>query len=97
MRTEVRWSQQLSRFVLALAPEPKTKLRTGIRGLAADQGGIRVLADELTGYQRLRVGDFRVVYREDFQGGIRIRNCLFAERRDVVYELFRKMVLDDIR
>ncbi len=53
--------------------------------------------DELTGYQRLRVGDFRVIYREDFQDGMRIRNCLFAERRDVIYELFRKMVLDDIR
>jgi len=39
----------------------------------------------------------QVVYREDFQEGTRIRNCLFAERRDVVYELFRKMVLDDIR
>ncbi len=97
MKTEVRWSDQVSRFVSALAPDQKKKLRAGIRGLAADQGDIRVLVDELTGYQRLRVGDFRVVYREDFQEGTRIRNCLFAERRDVVYELFRRMVLDDIR
>ena len=53
--------------------------------------------DDLTGYQRLRVGDFRVIYRDDFAKGLRVRKCLFAERRDVVYELFRKMVLDDIR
>jgi len=53
--------------------------------------------DEFTGYHRLRVGDFRVIYREGSERGRRVRYCLFAERRDVVYELFRKMVLDDIR
>jgi mRNA-degrading endonuclease RelE of RelBE toxin-antitoxin system len=97
MKTEVRWSDQVRRFVSALAPDQKKKLRVGLRGLAVDQGDLRVLVDDLTGYQRLRISDFRVIYREDFEQGMRIRNCLFAERRDVVYELFRKMVLDDIR
>jgi mRNA-degrading endonuclease RelE of RelBE toxin-antitoxin system len=97
MRTEVQWSGQVKDFVAGLAPDQKKKLRSGIRGLADDQGDIKPLVDELTGYQRLRVGDFRVVYREAFERGKPVRKCLFAERRSVVYELFRQMVLDDIR
>ena len=81
----------------ALPPEPKRKLRAGIRALATNAGDVRPLVDELNGYHRLRVGDFRVIYREGMERGKRVRFCLFAERRDVVYELFRKMVLDDIR
>ena len=97
MRTEVQWSKQVQNFVGSLAPEPKKKLRSVIRGLAEDRGDTKPLVDELTGYNRLRVGEFRVIYREAFEKGKAVRKCLFAERRDVVYEIFRKMALDDIR
>jgi hypothetical protein len=56
MRAEVQWSRQVQDFVSTLAPDPKKKLRAGIRGLAEDRGDIKLLADELIGYQRLRVG-----------------------------------------
>lgn len=97
MKTEVRWSPQVRHFVSALPPEPKRKLRAGIRALAANAGDIRPLVDELNGYLRLRVGDFRVIFRDSSERGQRVCHCLFAERRDMVYELFRKLVLDDIR
>jgi mRNA-degrading endonuclease RelE of RelBE toxin-antitoxin system len=96
MNVEVQWSAQVREFVASLAPEPKRKLRAGIRGLAHDRGELKPLVDELLGYQRLRVGEFRVIYREAFERGVPVRKCLFAERRNVVYELFRKMVLDDL-
>jgi hypothetical protein len=69
-----------------------TRLWAGIRGLANDKGDIMPLVDDLTGYQRLRV-----IYREASEEGKPVRKCLFAERRNVVCEIFRKMVLDDIR
>ena len=97
MKTEVLWSEQVQNFVSALAPEPKRKLRNGIRELANDLGDIKPLVDDLLGYQRLRVGEFRVIYRDDFKNGAQLRKCLFAERRNVVYEIFEKMVLDDVR
>jgi mRNA-degrading endonuclease RelE of RelBE toxin-antitoxin system len=97
MKTDVRWSAQVAAFVSALSPESKKKLRAAIRSLASGAANVRPLVDDLTGYHRLRVGDFRVIYREGSERGRRVRYCLFAERRDVVYELFRKMVLDDIR
>ena len=97
MNAEVQWSQQVQHFVSSLAPDSKKKLRAGIRALADDRGDIKPLVDELIGYHRLRVSHFRVIYREAFEEGVPVRKCLFAERRDVVYELFRHMVLDDIR
>ena len=97
MKAEVQWSEQVRDFINSLAPEPKKKLRAGVRTLAHDQGDIKPLVDELLGYHRLRVGSFRVIYREAFQHGAPVRKCLFAERRDVIYEIFRQMVLDDIR
>ena|ERR1051325_483286 len=97
MKAEVQWSEQVLNFVGSLAPDSKKKLRAGIRALAEDRGEIKPLVDELLGYNRLRVGEFRIIYREVFEKGIPVRKCLFAERRDVVYEIFRKIVLDDIR
>ena len=96
MKAEVQWSQQVSDFTAGLAPEPKQKLRAGIRGLEADQGDIKDLVGELLGFKRLRVGSFRVIYVEAFENGRPVRKCIFAERRDVVYELFSRMMLDDI-
>jgi mRNA-degrading endonuclease RelE of RelBE toxin-antitoxin system len=97
MKAEVQWSEQVQDFVSSLAPDPKKKLRAGIRALADDRGDIKPLVDELLGYHRLRLGNFRIIYREAFEKGVAVRKCLFAERRDVVYEIFRKMVLDDVR
>lgn len=96
MRTEVQWTNQVRDFVAARSPDQKKKLRAGIRGLADNTGDLKILTDDLTGYHRLRVGDFRVIYFEKVQGGKPVRECVFAAHRNVVYELFRKMVLDDV-
>ena len=96
MRAEVQWSEQVAQFVASLAPDSKKKLRAGIRSLAEDRGDTKDLVDDLLGYKRLRVGQFRVIYREAFEDGQPVRKCLFAERRNVVYELFSRMVLDDL-
>ena len=93
----MQWSDQVRTFVAGLPPAPKKKVRAALRALADDRGDMRALVDDLIGYHRLRVGPFRVIYREAFEKGRPARKCLFAYRRDVVYEIFRKMVLDDVR
>ncbi len=94
---EVLLSDQVKRFLAALAPEPRKKLRAGLHGLETDRGDIKDLADDLLGYKRLRVGSFRVIYFETFRGSRPVRECVFAERRNLVYELFAQMLLDDLR
>jgi len=96
VKADIQWSSQVTEFVGALAPEPKKKLIAGLRALASDRGGIKDLVDEMIGYKRLRVGPYRVIYREAMERGRPVRKCLFAERRNVVYELFAQMLLDDL-
>ncbi len=96
MKAEVQWSDQVAKFVASLAPDSRKALRAGMRGLQTDKGDTRDLADDLLGYKRLKVGKFRVIYREAFERGRPVRKCLFAERRNLVYELFAAMLLDDI-
>lgn len=95
-RAEVLLASQVREFLSSLAPEAKKKLRAGIRGLESDQGDIKDLVDDLLGYKRLRVGSFRVIYMEAFRAGRPVRECVFAERRNIVYELFAQMILDDL-
>jgi mRNA-degrading endonuclease RelE of RelBE toxin-antitoxin system len=96
MKNEIQLSGQVLQFLAGLAPDQKKKLRTAMRCLETDAGDLKDLVDALTGYKRLRVGNFRVIYLETFKNGRPVRECIFGERRNVVYELFSEMVLSDL-
>ncbi len=95
MKTRVEWSGQVASFVNAQSPEPRHKLRLAIRALADGGVDTRALVDLMSGYQRLRLGPYRVIFREKFDEGGRVVLCIFAERRAVVYEIFTEMLLAD--
>ena len=96
-KAEVLLAGQVKDFLASLAPDSKRKLRAGLCGLETDRGDIEELVDDLTGYRRLRVGSFRVIYQEGFKEGRPVRECVYANYRNVVYELFARMILDDVR
>ena len=96
MRTRVEVAPQVQAFVRSLAPDPRRNLTRAIKSLAQDAGDRRVLEGKLTGYQRLRVAGYRVIYREQPVSGTRVIFCIFAERRSVVYELFQQMLLEEL-
>jgi mRNA interferase RelE/StbE len=77
--------KQVMDFAAGLAPEPRRALKKGILGLAKEQGDIKALTDELAGWTRLRVGRHRIIFR--YRPGKEIE-CVFAEERRLVYELF---------
>jgi len=88
MRTNVRVESQVELFVKSLAPEPRRRLTLAIKGLAQDRGDIQRLEGKLSAYSRLRVVGYRVIFNERAEKGERIIDCVFAEKRAVVYELF---------
>jgi mRNA-degrading endonuclease RelE of RelBE toxin-antitoxin system len=96
MKTKVVWSEQVERFVLSQAPVPRRRLRLAIRALAQEVGDLKSLEGSLSGFSRLRVSNYRVVYKENHRGGARVIQGLFAERRAVVYEIFNQMVSDGL-
>jgi mRNA-degrading endonuclease RelE of RelBE toxin-antitoxin system len=92
METRVELAEQVVRFVARQAPEPRRVLRAALRGLAKERGDIRVLEGPLQEYHRLRVGAYRVVFKYRASARRRIIQCIFAERRSAVYELFEHLL-----
>ena len=88
MQTKVEISDQVMNFVRSLAPEPRRSLRLGLRDLEGERGDIKQLEGDLAGWCRLRVKNYRVVFRYEVAEGRRTARCVFAERRELVYELF---------
>ncbi len=96
MKTTIKTSDQVKAFIAALAPEPRRRMRLALRGLEEGRGDIKMLEDKLRGYSRLRVGPHRIIYYERAQAGQRVVECVYVNTRDVVYEIFSQLRLDDL-
>lgn len=94
MKTKVRVAAQVEEFVKALAPEPRRRLRQALKGLADGQGDIKHLEGNLAGYSRLGGAGCRVIFQERSERGVRIIDCIFAERRAMVYEIFVRLLAE---
>ncbi len=60
-------------------------MKRALKELAREKGDIKRLEGPLDGYCRLRVGGYRVILY--YTGGGTLE-CVFAERRNIVYEVF---------
>src|SRR5438034_9561658 len=96
MKTEIRVAPQVQEFVRSRAPEPRQALRKAIKALAREEGDIKALEGKLAGWHRLRVSSYRVLYKETAEGGVRVLNCVYANHRSVVYELFQQLLADEL-
>ena len=96
MKMRVKVAPQVVAFVKGLAPEPRKRLTRGIKGLARNEGDKKMLEGRLAGYGRLRIGGYRVLFCERSRKGERIIDCVFSERRSVMYEIFEKILAEQI-
>ena len=87
---KVRVAPQVADFIRRLAPEPRRKLRQALRDLERGRGDVRALEGPLQDYGRLRVGPYRVI----LSYGGRTIDCVFAERRNLVYEVFADAMIE---
>jgi mRNA-degrading endonuclease RelE of RelBE toxin-antitoxin system len=85
MTKRVVISPQVKDFIRRLSPEPRKKARRCLDDLAVDRGDIRPLDENLEGYSRLRVGQYRIILEYLPRGEIL---CIFMETRASVYQLF---------
>ena len=86
--TEVNLSSQVVEFFGQLAPEPRKSLRLALRRLEQERGDIKSLEGKLAGFQRLRSGSHRVIFARKVRNGRPEIDCIFAEHRSLVYEIF---------
>ena len=94
MKTKIRVATQVEAFVKSLAPDPRHRLRLAIKELAGGHGDIKSLEGNLAGYCRLGVTGYRVIYKERAERGVRVIDCVFAERRALVYEIFARLLTE---
>jgi len=84
-------SEQVAAWLTSLPPETKHRVRLALRNLAKGRGDIKGLVSPLEGFNRLRIGGIRLIYRQVAARELRLE---YANTRDVIYELFREL-LDD--
>jgi mRNA-degrading endonuclease RelE of RelBE toxin-antitoxin system len=85
----VRLTPQVVEFVRRLPPEPRRRVRRALRDLAAGKGDVAQLESPLDDYCQLRVGPYRIIVSYAAKGTV---DCVFAERRSIVYDAFAEMV-----
>lgn len=86
---KVSASEQVQAWLTALPPQTKRRVRLALRRLAEGKGDIKALAPPLDGFNRLRIGSMRVVYRQTARNQILLE---YADSRDRIYEIFQQIV-----
>jgi hypothetical protein len=94
VNTSVRVEQRVRVFLLTLAPEPRRAIWRAIKRLPA--GDTKLLEGKLAGWSRLRVSGYWVLFKETADRGVRKMNCVFAERRSVVCEMFAELLAGEL-
>lgn len=82
-------SEQVAQWLTALPPQSKHRVRIALRNLAKGRGDIKGLQGPLEGFNRLRIGGRRIIYRQVSRREILLE---FANTRDGVYELFEQIL-----
>ena len=89
----VNISPQVEDSIRRQAPQPRRLLRAALRALEREKGDIKGLEHGLAGYYRLRVRSYRILfaYRIPPRGGPAQIDCIYCERRSIVYDLFTRL------
>lgn len=83
----MKFSDQVTAALKRLHPDARKNIRRTLDNLAAGRDcDTAPLEDELTGFHRLRVGKYRVIYRRDASGRIIAE---FLGPRSDVYDEFK--------
>lgn len=85
MSFKVKVWPQVWDFAVTLGMEHRRAFKRAVLGLETERGDIKALGDKLSGYYRLRVGRYRVIFR--YAPGQTIE-CIYAEERRLIYEIF---------
>ena len=85
MNYKVQIKEQVKAFQATLGFMYRREIKQAIARLANEHGDIQALGDNLTGYYRLKVGRYRVIFR--YLPG-RVIDCVYLDERKLVYEMF---------
>jgi mRNA interferase RelE/StbE len=94
MNCSVVVQEPVYEFARRLAPEPRRAVKRALLDLRKEQGDIRELDGSLSGYCRLRIGKYRLIFRYVSRSTI---EAVFLEERSMVYEVFATELLKKLK
>ena len=92
MKIEVIVEAQPLAFIRRQSPDARTRLRAAIHAVERGDSFPDALDDDLEGFYKLRVENYRLILQHESGDTAPLFKVVFAERRSVVYELFRQIV-----
>ena len=92
MKIEVLVEAQPLAFIRRQSPDARKRIRAAIHAIERGDFFPDPLEDELEGFYKLRVEDCRLILKHESGSKAPLFKVVFAERRSVVYELFRKII-----
>ncbi len=94
MSYTVRVEQQVKDYLAIIGMAHRRATKQALGRLKNEQGEIKALGEELDGFHRLRVGPYRIIFR--YHPG-KVIECVYMNRRALVYEVFEREMLDKLR
>ena len=88
---KLRLAPRVVDVVRTSAPEPRRLLRRALRDLESSKGDVKSLDGPLQAHSRLRIRPYRVILSYRRSPTI---DCVFAERRSIIYEVFADAMID---
>ena len=86
----MKFSEQVIEALRTIHPDARKDIRRALDALAlGDTANTKPLEDDLAGFSRLRVGQFRAIYRLSENKEVIVE---FLEKRKDVYVSFKKRV-----
>ncbi len=87
MQFRLRVTEEVAAFLRSLHPEIKRKIRAALELVAMDPAAGKSLQDELQGLKSLKVGRFRIIYKEGSRGIIEV--AAIGPRKVIYEETYR--------
>jgi hypothetical protein len=91
-KIEVIIEEQPLAFIRLQSPDARKRLRAAIYAIECGDSFPDPLDDELEGFYKLRVENCRLILKHEPGDKAPLLKVVFAERRSVVYELFRQII-----
>ena len=86
MSYKLQIGPQVHAFQAMVGPQSRREIKRAVKELGDERGDIRALRDDLSGWHRLKIGHYRLIFR--YTEG-QIIQCVFLEDRKLVYEIFQ--------
>ena len=91
MRMKIIIEAQPLEFIRRQPPETRKRLRAALHDLEQRSAFPEPLEDELDGFYKVKVEDCRLILKSEPGDTAPLFKVVFAERRKVVYEMFRQI------